>query len=115
MTTRADGTGVCDRCGVDLPNTGVGYCVAITGMTSDGYSWYGHLCTSSKPAESGPNWPSCAQAVMDEQSLAHLVSSGGAVPQFFDQNAPIPEPPDEPSPPDDGDILVPPGEPADNG
>lgn len=40
-----DGTGTCDKCGVALPNTGVLYCVILTGMGIDGSVWQGHLCT----------------------------------------------------------------------
>ena len=45
MTTNADGTGYCDVCEVDLPNTGVGYAVTVSGMTATGDVIGAHLCT----------------------------------------------------------------------
>lgn len=104
----ADGTGKCNRCGVDLPNTGVGYAVTVMGMREDGTVWTGHWCTTSKVSEGGTTpWPSCAASVITEQTVAYAVGSGENVPEFFDQNA-VQEPPDEPEPtPDDGDVTVP--------
>jgi hypothetical protein len=102
MTTHADGTGECDRCGKLLPNTGGGYCVAVVGLKEDGKVWAGHWCTSGEMP--------CAGLLIDEEAVAHAVSSGGQVPQFFNQFPPIQEPADEPEPEPEPDVLVPPGD-----
>lgn len=70
----ADGTGTCDRCGRHLPNTGVGYAVALCGMTTDGYSWYGHLCTILPDP--------CVDVVLTPDTLPQLVDD---FPDFFSQ------------------------------
>lgn len=79
MTTNPDGTGTCDRCGRHLPNSGVGYCVVICGMTTDGVSWYGHLCTIQPDP--------CVVAVLDADGLGHRVAVD-KLPEFFSQELP---------------------------
>lgn len=70
MTTKADGTGVCDRCGRDLPNTGVQYSVVLVGMLETGEPWTGNICTM--------NPDPCSSAVFTED-----VFSKAEMPDFY--------------------------------
>jgi hypothetical protein len=82
MTTNADGTNDCNRCGADVGNAGLDKVAVISVLVDPGDRVLTlHLCTFSgrlpTAREGTPDAEKCAQRVLTVKALAHYVSSIG--------------------------------------